>query len=50
MIEALSDIGMVLVLFIPLFVAIASAGRYPDNRAARLKELKKYSIRPLDLR
>jgi hypothetical protein len=48
--EAMIGIGTVLILFVPIFLSFAFAPRYADMRAARLKELKKYSIRPLDLR
>jgi hypothetical protein len=39
-----------LFVFLPIFAALYLAARSPNGRAARLKELKKYSIRPLDLR
>jgi hypothetical protein len=49
--EAMTAVGTVLVFFVTFFLPIAIAARYPNNgRAARLNELKKYSIRPLDLR
>jgi hypothetical protein len=50
MIEAMIGFGTTLILFVPVFLNIAVAARYPNSRAARLAELKKYSIRPLDLR
>jgi hypothetical protein len=54
MIEALLGVGTAIVLFVPIFLVIASAAWSPKDlaarRAARLKELKKYSLRPIDLR
>jgi hypothetical protein len=53
--EAMTAIGTVTILFVLFFLPIAIAARNPNSRAAelraaRLKELKKYSIRLLDLR
>ena len=50
MIEALTGIGTVLVLFVPIFLSIVGASRYPKERVARLTEWEKSLIRPLDLR
>jgi hypothetical protein len=51
MIEAMIGIGTVVILFVPVFLNIAvGAARRPNAREARLRELKKYSIPPLDLR
>jgi hypothetical protein len=51
MIEALIGVGTVVILFVPVFLNIAVAtARRPNVREARLRELKKYSIPPLNLR
>lgn len=52
--EAMAGIGTILVLFLSILMSIFSAQSFKDRaaaaRAARLKELKKYSIPPLGLR
>jgi hypothetical protein len=53
--EAIAGVATVLIFFLLFFMPIAIAAGYSNSRArelraARLKELKKYSIRPLDLR